>query len=955
MTRPSRVIAALMLVCATLPAFSQTPAPPLCFHAAFEGTVEAVAAGNPTPLQTEGPVKYRPGRLGQALLCGEGGALLHYATEGNLHRTGGTVEMWVCPLDWTGDEDEFHVFLEARDPGWLVFYRYYQGGILTLLGTGEGSGSYRSAGGPRIEWVPGEWHHIAGTWRKSGLEVYVDGERTGFCPNPLIPADLAGTFRIGDHPWHVARTRQTLIDEVKLYSTPLDAESIARAARGEPIDFRPQLALQLDPDPDTETLQLSADAAGLLGSFGGRRVRIELRSEGGAEPIAAAEIDAFTDDVGVAELPLAGVAEGEYQVRGVLVGADGAAIAETSTRFVKPGPSVWSGNTLGMEDKVLPPWTALKVDRQAASVECWGRTHAFGTLLDTVSSQGTPMLSSPVALEAVIAGKTVTLRGERCAVDAASDTKATLSSNAAAGGLKLAARHDVEFDGYTWTDLSIEPDAPMTVEELRLTWSMPRAEATLMHADCLNWARNEAGALGADGWSSPHTHFFWLGNEQRGLSWYTESDQHWVASEDRPALEARPEGDHVKVTIRLIAEPTEITSKLTYGFGMMATPVKPKPENARRWRMAPGVRPTFRIIWPNGNMKYYGHTEPIDPEKFRQTILDSHAKGCLVVPYVNLNFVSAGVPEWGYYGKRWSDRARAVTPSDVAQMGHASMGVCPSIRDWQDYILYRINEMIDTYEVDGIYIDCWGPYPCTAGTCGWQDEKGKMHPTRPIRAYREILRRVYTLFYEKRPDPLLMVHMSSQVNIPMLSFNHTLLDGEQFRSVPLEDDYLHFMPPEMVRAEFMGHNYGLVDFFLPEFRGEYGKTGTATLAAYLMLHDITAWPIWSDIEQWNRLYEAADAFGLERAEFRPYWAGEASAGPLLASTYTNDGAAMIAAVYAGESPRVSIEFDLEAMGLPAVRAARDAIRGDKFEIRGNRLQVPFERHQGRVIWVNPND
>lgn len=58
----------------------------------------------------------------------------------------GSIEMWVCPLDWTGKEDEFHVFLEALDPGWLVFYRYYQGGILTLMGT---SGSqYRSASGP---------------------------------------------------------------------------------------------------------------------------------------------------------------------------------------------------------------------------------------------------------------------------------------------------------------------------------------------------------------------------------------------------------------------------------------------------------------------------------------------------------------------------------------------------------------------------------------------------------------------------------------------------------------------------------------------------------------------------------------------------------------------------------------------------------------------------------------
>ena len=35
------------------------------------------------------------------------------------------------------------------------------------------------------------------------------------------------------------------------------------------------------------------------------------------------------------------------------------------------------------------------------------------------------------------------------------------------------------------------------------------------------------------------------------------------------------------------------------------------------------------------------------------------------------------------------------------------MGTCPAIRDWQDFILDRTNRMIDRYEIDGIYIDCW--------------------------------------------------------------------------------------------------------------------------------------------------------------------------------------------------------------------------------------------------------
>ena len=210
------------------PATAQEPSPFLTFHASFDGTLDAVSRGDGKPLQVDGEVAYRPGKVGQALLCGEGGAAVWYSTARALRAPAGTVEMWVCPLDWTGEEDEFHVFLEALNPGWLVFYRYYQGGILTLMGTD--SQHYRSAAGPQIHWKPGEWHHLAGTWRATGLEVFVDGQRAGSCPEPLLPERLADRFRLGDHPWHVARNRQTLIDEVKLYSVPLSVESIALAA-----------------------------------------------------------------------------------------------------------------------------------------------------------------------------------------------------------------------------------------------------------------------------------------------------------------------------------------------------------------------------------------------------------------------------------------------------------------------------------------------------------------------------------------------------------------------------------------------------------------------------------------------------------------------------------------------------------------------------------------------------
>lgn len=941
-------------------------APPLCFHASFDGTLEAAARGEGKPVKVEGPVEYRLGKVGQALLCGDGGATVFYATAGNLRHAAGTVEMWVCPLDWTGEKDTFHVFLEALNPGWLVFYRYYQGGLAMVLGSDPRT--YRAVVGPSFVWQPGEWHHIAGTWRAQGLEVYVDGQRAGFAPNPPMPERLADTFRLGDHPWHVPRQEQTLIEEVKLYSAPLDAESIACAARGEPVRFKPQILVGLTPHPDTARLEVVCDVAGLVGDAGaGRRGRVELAAKGQEKAVEAAEIQAFPNDVGRVELPLEGLAEGEYEVRVAVVDEAGAAVAQTTKPFTKPGPPVWSGNTLGLEDEVLPPWTPLQLrisdlgsrhgnragNASAVQVECWGRRYEFGSFLSRVQSQGTELLAEPVWLEAVLDGQAVAATGLACQLEQASETKATLTGLATLPGLNVSVRHQIEYDGFTWTDLTVEPTAEVRLEELRLTWSLPADQATLLHADSMSWINNVAGRLKPEGWSSDFLHFFWLGNEERGLAWFAESDRFWHPSKEKPTIQVRRQGERVEVMVRLVAEPISLKSKVQYGFGLMATPVRPWPRGARRWRMAPGVRPTFEIIWPNGNMKYYGYPEPLDPEQFASRVQAAHERGCLIVPYVNLNFISAGVPEWQYYGQRWADPARVVMPSDVAAMGYASMGTCPNVRDWQDFILYRINEMIDRYQVDGIYVDCWGPSRCKVGLCAWMDEDGVVQGTHPIRAYRQILKRVYALFRKKRPNPLLMVHMSSEVDIPMLSFTDTILDGEQFQSGDLRDDYLDLLPPDKFRAEFMGRNWGPVAFFLPEFRNDYTVTGTPNLAAYLLLHDVNAWPIWSDVSQWNRLYDALDAFGIEEAEFLPYWKGSGtqSAEEILISAYVRPGKALLAVMNTGEVTEAKVTMDLARLGLAQVAAATDVLRGEPLRVEGATLFVPLERRQGRVVEV----
>jgi hypothetical protein len=57
-----------------------------------------------------------------------------------------------------------------------------------------------------------------------------------------------------------------------------------------------------------------------------------------------------------------------------------------------------------------------------------------------------------------------------------------------------------------------------------------------------------------------------------------------------------------------------MSHRLEYGFGTMATPGRPRPAAAQRWRMTPRVRPTTDKVRPNDAMKWDRYPEPADAQ-----------------------------------------------------------------------------------------------------------------------------------------------------------------------------------------------------------------------------------------------------------------------------------------------------------------------------------------------------
>ena len=109
-----------------------------------------------------------------------------------------------------------------------------------------------------------------------------------------------------------------------------------------------------------------------------------------------------------------------------------------------------------------------------------------------------------------------------------------------------------------------------------------------------------SGALPAEGWHHAFKPFVWLGDEERGFSWFCESEENWSPADPERALTIDREGERVVLRLHLV-EGAPIEKPLKYTFGFQATPVKQPEKDAWDYRIHHGGSYTL-------------HTEPYTRE-----------------------------------------------------------------------------------------------------------------------------------------------------------------------------------------------------------------------------------------------------------------------------------------------------------------------------------------------------
>ena len=271
-----------------------------------------------------------------------------------------------------------------------------------------------------------------------------------------------------------------------------------------------------------------------------------------------------------------GLKTGAHEVRVVATDPQGAEVGAASATFELPEQPPWLGSQEGITDQILAPWTPVRARGQTVSV--WGRTYEFAgmPLPSAIRAADASILAGPIRFLATVGGVEQQWGTSKASIAERKPAAATVHTEATSDDLRIDGTVRVEYDGMLRSDFEVEPLGEGTLDSLVLEIPLKAEHAKYLYHYPGRWgSAYNAGALPEEGFEAAFRPFVWLGDEDRGLAWFSESDRGFTPLDAKDVVSIRREGDQVVLRIKVIGEPVTLDKPLEYTFGMQATPVKP--------------------------------------------------------------------------------------------------------------------------------------------------------------------------------------------------------------------------------------------------------------------------------------------------------------------------------------------------------------------------------------------
>ncbi len=272
-------------------------------------------------------------------------------------------------------------------------------------------------------------------------------------------------------------------------------------------------------------------------------------------------------------LPLGGEPGQRYRAELLVRAADGRTLAQQQADYTTAARPAWLGTTAGLPLGVLPPWTPLKVT--GTTIELLGKRVVYGDLAlpAAIQTAGQELLAEPLRLVVVADGTPVRWRERTCRVVSQTPEQAQVESLWTSASVDLRVTATLEYDGFHWTQVRLEPHGRVTVQRLALEAPLRPARARYAYQG----HAQACGALSPLGLRRPLSANLWVGDEDRGLAWLAESLDWLRSSDPGRQVEILPSKQATVWRTTLIDTPTELAAPYQAEFALHITPAKPVP------------------------------------------------------------------------------------------------------------------------------------------------------------------------------------------------------------------------------------------------------------------------------------------------------------------------------------------------------------------------------------------
>ena len=508
-----------------------------------------------------------------------------------------TFEAWVKTTDDTGRDRLIYGDDASLEVNRNLLFCIDKGNLYT----GRGNGQEREALTVEIEF-DGKWKHIAVIYEYPRAYVYENGRliKIGEMAVPVSQTQ-GGKRMIGG--WWAGRFKGE-IDEIRLYNRALPEREVRSHHAGKALN--PEPAIELSPHVSFLSKKVTVDIAcrNAPGNVKAATVTIARSDAQTSLRTAAAALRPTRPDseraIGSVTAALDGLEPGTYVVTATARTAEDETVGRGEAKFVWPAKPSWFGSQAGITDEVLPPYTPVEVVQspEGVSARVTGRQYDFADrpFLKQVRTAGADMLAGPMQLIAEIEGQQVTWTPSPTQLAASAPNKVSLQQQVRGQGTSLSLSSAVEYDGLVTTRWKITADRPATITRLTLEVPVIQQHALYLYTWPTAWgAQGYSGAIKEEGHRSQFKAMIWLGDNERGISWFCESPQNWHPADPDKAFEVLPQGDRVVLQMNIVEKPVKLETgeSLEYTFAFQATPLKPIQKDG--W-----ARAFTRIPW-------YGH------------------------------------------------------------------------------------------------------------------------------------------------------------------------------------------------------------------------------------------------------------------------------------------------------------------------------------------------------------